>query len=188
MKARNSIILYFVLMVSSIFLTPSHGRTCDSLKEEQSKNWNVKKIFIKKAHCILENQKGLGLSSEQIEKIKELKSKSEKEDIMNTAEVESLDVDVKAALMQDDTDVKAINKLIDKKFEFKKAKMKDWVESYAALKNILNDDQKKKMKDLFASGYCHLKKDGWCPLEKKGAPSDCPFSKKESDPAVTKTP
>jgi len=61
-------------------------------------------------------------------------------------------VDIKSKLGEDTIDTKSINKLIDQKYEMKKAKAKSLVEAYAAFQNILSDDQKKKLKGISDKG------------------------------------
>lgn len=51
-------------------------------------------------------------------------------------------------MMQEATDIAAINKLIDEKYELEKARAKSLVKAYAELKGILTEEQKKRLKDL----------------------------------------
>lgn len=106
------------------------------------------KIFYK-AHFLMKNQEELGLSDEQVEKIKDLKVDVKKDLIKKDAEIEILAVDIKAKLYEDKIDVKAINKLVDQKYEIKKEKAKTLVEKYAALKGMLSEEQMGKLKGLF---------------------------------------
>ncbi len=109
------------------------------------------KIFAK-AHFFLKNEAELGLSEEQVKEIKALKVAAKKELIQRNADIDEIEVDVKAKMYDDVLDVNTINALIDSKYELKKAKAKYVVETYAALKNILTVEQKAALKELW--GKC----------------------------------
>lgn len=102
-----------------------------------------------KAHMILKNEDELRLSDEQTTKIKELMLKSKKDEIMRTAEIETIALDIKSKMWKDAVDTETINALIDKKYESKKAKAKAAVAAHAELKNILTKEQKEKLKELY---------------------------------------
>lgn len=112
---------------------------------------------VTKAHMILKNEDELGLSDKQTTKIKKLMLKSKKDEIMQTAEIETIALDIKSKMREDTVDTKAINTLIDKKYELKKEKAKSSVAAYAELKNILTKEQKKKLKELYKQ--CKTKKE-----------------------------
>ena len=105
--------------------------------------------FSSKAHMILKNKEELGLTDEQVATIKDLKLKTKKDVIRKKAEIDVLALDIKAAMYGDTIDTEAVNELIDKKYEIKKAKTKSLVAACATLKGTLTDDQKSKMKDLY---------------------------------------
>ena len=102
-----------------------------------------------KAHMILKNGDELGLLDEQTTKIKELMLESKKDEIMQTAEIETIALDIKSKMWKDAVDTEAINVLIDKKYESKKVKAKATVAAYAELKNILTKKQNEKLKELY---------------------------------------
>lgn len=105
--------------------------------------------FARKAHMILKNKEELGLSDKQVAKIKDLKIKVKKDLIRKNAEIEILALDIKAGLRKDAVQTDKVNKLLDQKYELKKEKAKSVVGGYAALKTILTEKQKEKMKDLW---------------------------------------
>ena len=70
---------------------------------------------------------------------------------MKEAEIEVIGVDIKAKLWEDPIDVQAINALVDKKYDLKKEKTKYLIATCAALKGILTDSQKDKVKELYKS-------------------------------------
>ena len=106
------------------------------------------KLFCK-AHLILENKEELGLSDEQVEKIKALKINAKKDTILKKAEIDIVALDIKAAMWKDPIDTAAVGKLLDKKYELKKEKAKSLIEAYAALKGTLTEEQKGKLKDIY---------------------------------------
>ena len=104
--------------------------------------------FFYKASMILKNKKELGLSDKQISDLKSLKLDTEKNLVMKKAELEVLSLDIRSKLMDETIDTKEVNALIDKKYDLKKEKEKSLVTAFAALKNILTDEQKKALKEL----------------------------------------
>lgn len=111
--------------------------------------------FLYKAHFILENVEELGLSDKQKEEIKNLKMDTKKNLIRQDAEIDVLALDIKQKMYESTIDTKAVNELIDQKYELKKAKAKASVEAIAKLKQILSDEQHKKMKAMFKTGKKH---------------------------------
>ena len=101
---------------------------------------------------VMANEKDLGLTEEQVAKLKELNMKTKKEMIGMKASEEIAELDMGEALHQKTIDVAAVNALIDKEFDLKKGKAKAMVASYAALKDILTTEQKDKMKELWKAG------------------------------------
>lgn len=106
------------------------------------------KIFCK-AGFFLKNTEALGLSEEQVKKIKAIKVDAKKEMIKRDADIEVAALNIETGLKSDEPDAKAINKLVDEKYELKKAKAKYLVENYIGLKSILSKEQKAKMKELW---------------------------------------
>ena len=101
-----------------------------------------------KTHLIFSNKEELGLSDSQVEKIKELKIATKKDIISKDASIDIMAVDIKAEMWKDPINVDKINKLIDKKYDIKKEKMKIIVKTYADIKDILTKDQKAKLKEI----------------------------------------
>ena len=128
--------------------TKGHQYAYDCKKTKGHKKDFGGKVF-HKAHFLLKSKEELGLSDKQVKKIKDLKLEAKKDLITKKAEIEVLALDIKAKMHEEKIDTKAINKLIDKKYELKKAKSKSLVGAYAALKNVLTKEQKKKLKGLY---------------------------------------
>lgn len=108
--------------------------------------------FCQKAMLIVKNQEELGLSDEEVNKIKDLKVAMKKDMIRKKAEIDVLALDIKAGLWGDEIDVTALNSLIDKKYELKKEKAKSLIAAYASLKNMLTEEQRKTLKGLCKKG------------------------------------
>lgn len=102
-----------------------------------------------KAHFLLKNKEELELTDAQVDKIKELKLNSKKDTIEKTAEIDILALDIKAGLYGDTVDSAQLGALIDKKYKIKAEKAKATVGAYAALKGVLTEAQKEKMKELY---------------------------------------
>ena len=98
--------------------------------------------FFHFAHSILENHEELGLTDVDVKKVRDLKIGTKKSLIRNRAEVELLMVDIISSLYQEKPEIPEINKLIDKKFEIKKAGMKK-----LARKAVMAREAKKKLTD-----------------------------------------
>jgi len=109
-------------------------------------------IFFYKAHFVMENAAELGLSNEQIEKIKTLKYGIEKNSIKKDADIMILALDIKEALGKDETDINAVNALIDQKYALKAQKAKEEMDACVSLKKILTPEQLKKMKEMHRKG------------------------------------
>jgi Spy/CpxP family protein refolding chaperone len=86
-------------------------------------------------------QDELKVSDEQLDQIKELKVALKKDLIRKKADIKVIKVDIRSLLYEDEVDVDAVNRLIDQKYEIKKAKSKMVVESYAKLKKVLTKEQ-----------------------------------------------
>ena len=118
--------------------------------------------FFHFAHLALENHEELGLADEAVKKVRELKIGTKKSLIRNRAEVELLMVDIISSLYQEKPDVAAINRLIDKKFDVKKAGMKKLIASFVAIKKLLSKEQIKQMKTICKSEAQHQPKEDQC--------------------------
>lgn len=144
-KFMGTVLVVFTL-IFSVLAVEAYARDYGKTK---GRHWDLEEKFLKKAHFFLKNQEELELSDEQIEKIKDLKIKTQKDIIRKDAELEILALDLQSGLWKDTINIDVVNKLIDKKYDLKKGKAKSLVDAYAALKDILTEEQKKKMKDLW---------------------------------------
>lgn len=120
-------------------------------------------MFIMKAKMIYKNQEVIGVSEDQMKQIKSLKMELKKDSIRKTAEIKILKIDIRSLMHKDQIDVAAVNKLVDQKYEIKKAKTKKAVGAFAKLKKIITKEQMAKLKKLMkdkrkshgSGGYQH---------------------------------
>ena len=127
--------------------------------------------FYMKAKMALSHEDDLGLSDDQVKKIKDLKHKIKKDVIRADADVEIIIVDIESAMWEDTIDIEAVNKLLDKKYDIMKGKAKEIVAACSELKEILTKEQKDKMKAMMkehkkAMMCCPMMKEGKCPMMK----------------------
>ena len=148
--AVSVVILIFCL---GLLMPAAYARGDKKMQGHQAGFEN--KIFLK-AHMMLKNQEELGLSAAQIKKIKKIKIDIKKDLIQRKAKIDLIVVDIKAQMWEDKINTKAINKLIDQKYELKKAKAKSLLQAYVSLKKILTDEQKERLKEFFKA--CKKKK------------------------------
>ena len=118
--------------------------------------------FFHFAHSILENHEELGLTDVDVKKIRDLKIGTKKGLIRNTAEAELLMVDIISSLYQEKPELSAINRLVDKKFEIKKAGMKKLIAAFVGIKKLLSKEQMKQMKAICKSEGHHQSKEEQC--------------------------
>ena len=110
--------------------------------------------FFHFAHSILENHEELGLTDVDVKKVRDLKIGTKKSMIRSRAEVELLMVDVISKLHTEKPEISEINKLIDKKFDVKKAGMKKLIAAFIGIKKLLSKEQIKQVKAICKSeGY-----------------------------------
>jgi len=105
-------------------------------------------MFYMKAHLILENQEELGLAKDKIEEIKNLKLETKKSLIKQDADIKIASLDLMTKLHAYPVNVEEVNKLVDQKYELKKARTKSLVEAIAKLKATLTKDQYDKLEGL----------------------------------------
>ena len=77
-------------------------------------------------------------------------------------EVELLMVDVISSLYQEKPEISEINKLIDKKFEIKKAGMKKLIAAFVGIKKLLSKEQMKQVKAICKAEGHSQSKEGQC--------------------------
>ena len=139
-----------LIIILSCFLVTS--LYADSCKKSRNDGYGLQTKFFHKIHVVMNNQDELGITDEQCEKIKTLKMDTKKDLIRREAEIDIINVDIKSKLREDTIDTTSINKLIDQKYDLKKAKSKALVNAFASFKNILTDEQKEELSKIDKKG------------------------------------
>jgi Spy/CpxP family protein refolding chaperone len=120
----------------------------DKHGHREHKELSLEKKFFKAVRLIYVYQDKLKLSDEQLGQIKDLKVALKKDLIRKKADIKVIKVEIRSLMYEKEIDVAAINKLIDQKYEIKKAKSKMVVDSCVKLKKILTEEQLKKFKEI----------------------------------------
>lgn len=113
------------------------------------KGGGLDKMFFMKSHFILENREELGLTDDNVKAIESLKTDTLKSLIRQNADIAVVCIDIKTALHQYPIDTAAVNKLVDQKYDLKKAKTKTLVDAIAKLKGTLTKEQYDKLKEIW---------------------------------------
>lgn len=111
---------------------------------------NLEDKFAMKARFIGDSAEELGLTEEQISKVRDIKMKTKKMIIMKEAEIDVIELDIKSGLWQDSVDSAAIGVLVAKKYEIEKEKALGIVEACLAIRNVLTKEQMSKLKAMCA--------------------------------------
>ncbi|MDD5019534.1 MAG: hypothetical protein PHH75_06810 [Candidatus Omnitrophica bacterium] len=114
--------------------------------------------FHMKAFYLLANADEIGLTDDQVKTIEDLKLKVKKNLIMKDAEINTLGLDIAAALKEDEVDMKRVNALVDKKYDLKKQRTKDAIQGYIDLRGILTNEQREKLKETWSQCMMGKKK------------------------------
>jgi len=94
--------------------------------------------------------KDLNLSSEQIGKLRQNRSESQKQMIKMMADMKTLQVDLSDEMMKDKTDMGRVQKLADQMGKLHSQMIIQRVKGIEYLKSILNPEQKQKLKEIEA--------------------------------------
>ena len=107
--------------------------------------------FFKKLYLIEKNQAEIGITDDKLQALKNLSVETKKALIKYEADIEIVGLDLNQKLYENPIDVAATNKLVDQKYELKKAKTKSLVEAFAKLKSTLSKEQLAKLKEIHKS-------------------------------------
>lgn len=153
------VITFFTVVICALALVSpaafadqcSMGGKCNFESKGHGKMWSGKghdEMVLHKAHIALAKAKELGLSDDQVSRIKALTYNLKKSFIKEDADIKTLGLDIREAVTKDTVDTNAVNSLIDQKYALKAAKAKEAVGAYANLKKILTKDQYDKLKEI----------------------------------------
>jgi Spy/CpxP family protein refolding chaperone len=116
---------------------------------KSGKNYGLEGKFYRQAHKILEHNKELGLTAEQVKKIKALKAQVRKDMIQQDADIQTLKVEINTMMWEAPMDLDETNGLVEQKYELKKKKAKYMVSAYDKLNKILTKEQLKELSTTF---------------------------------------
>ena len=147
---RSHFVKYILIFVFGwVLIAPIEANACKMHKGHDDYNsGDIEGKFFHKVYFILSESGQLQLSEDQMIKIQKIKMDAKKELIMKQAETKIASIDIMMKLGDDPVDVDLINRLVDKKFEFKKAESNAVVKAFAKLIETLTPEQKTKLKDL----------------------------------------
>ncbi len=135
------VVVSLVLSVAGPSVAGEKGG-CSCKKGDKPRQEKMDEMVFHKAHMLLMHQEEMGLSDEQVSKIKSLKIGLKKDLIMRKAEIEIIGVDIKALLWEDSIDTEKVNILLEKKYQLKEKKAKALVKAMADLKAMLTPEQR----------------------------------------------
>ncbi len=124
------------------------GKDCYGKMDKGHSQCPIANKFMMKAHFLLENKAGIGLTDDQVKTIKDLKLQMEKDSVRQGADMQTFMLDLQSKLAEDKVDIEESNTLIDKGFASASASAKSNLQAYAKLKSLLTPDQMTKMKAL----------------------------------------
>jgi len=163
--------IIFTALSLSYPLNADACKDCQQKQEQKCKIAMVKDAvmkFIKNAEC-------LGLSDEQLAKLKNVKHAAIKDLIRQKADADVIAVDVKSAMYADKIDLKTVNKLIDAKYEAKKKMALTYVKAVSDAEGVLTAEQLSKAKKICAQDKCEYGKGTMCPMMKSSG-KFCPIT------------
>ena len=145
MNMRKLMSLGLIVLLLAVFAAPGlYAKECSRGKKE-GHGYDYGEKVLGKMHLAMEHQEELTLSEDQYQKIRTLKIAIKKDLVRNKAEIDVLIIDMKSKLSEDPIDIEGVNKIIDQKYELKKAKEKALVEACVKFRGILTDEQKQKI-------------------------------------------
>lgn len=149
------VVLCALALVSSAAFADQCSMSKCNFSPKCHKMWSKKgheEMFFHKVRLALAKAAELGLSDDQVSKIKDIEYTFKKSLIKKDADIKSLCLDIKEAVGKDTVDINSVNSLIDKKYAIKADKAKEAVQACANLKKILTKDQSDKLKEMRRHG------------------------------------
>lgn len=158
--AKIFILLLVALGVSSVAMADSKGHQCSVSGKgcgtssgqcgQSDPGCPIAAKFCKKACFILENKIEAGLTPDQIKIIEALESQVKKDQIRQQADMQIFMLDIKSRLSEDPFDAAAVEALVDQLSASMVQYTKNTVRAYAKLKTTVTEEQKAKLKALYA--------------------------------------
>lgn len=165
-------ILAGLMVTSLLFFAPADAHACKKGCDKDTKKvCKISKIK-KTAKMLWKSQECLGITDEQMAKIKDAKYDGVKNIIKLKSEVDLIKVDLKRAMWSPMIDTSAVHKLIEKKYDTKAKIAKSYVSTIAKFQEALTEEQRAKVLEKIAK-----KKMGDC--DECGKKKDCHDCKKD---------
>ncbi|MGE0266955.1 MAG: Spy/CpxP family protein refolding chaperone [Candidatus Omnitrophota bacterium] len=147
------------LILTGIFVcTAFDASACSGCAKEPVKNECKVSKLKSFAKSFWDNKDYLGLTDEQMTKLKEIKHAALKDLIRLNAEVEIAEIDFKSEMWEPLVNVEKINGIVDQKFAVKTKMAKTFIQAVADMQQVLSEDQRVKALKLAKKG----KKSGEC--------------------------
>lgn len=147
--------MMIITLILSGFLacTVFEANACSSCTKMEPAQNECKAAKLKSfAKIFWENKDYLGLTDEQLDKLKEVKHTALKDLIRLNAEVEIAVIDFKSEMGKPQVNVDAVNGIIDQKFAVKTKMAKVFVQAVADMQQLLSEEQRVKAVKLAKKG------------------------------------
>lgn len=146
---------FFALLVMTSFLAAPAWADgmCKKCMGGKQKEYQCPVIgkFMEKAHFFMSNKEEVGLSDDQVAKIKELKLAVKKIHVRQEADMKLMFLDLDAKMSEPKVDVEGINAMIDQGSAGMSASTKEVIQAYADLKSVPTQEQMEKLKAIWWS-------------------------------------
>lgn len=185
MKKR---LLFLSLLLAGVFMSAAiDASACTACHKKESDQNECKMAELKSVGKLLwSNKDFLGLTQEQLDKIKDIKHSALKDLIRLNAEVEVLEIDLHSEMWEPLIAVETVNGLLEQKFAVKNKIAKTFVQAVADMQQVLSEDQRAKVlklkmqakeeKEKYGKSAC-----GQCP-KTAGGEKVCPITGKTLKP------
>jgi len=94
----------------------------------------------------------LGLTDAQVKKLKSMKMNQEKKAIDDRAEIQKMELELHGLMSEDEIDIKAVDRMIDKIAAQKAKIQKACIRGMVDAKKVLTSEQRKKLKGMKGAG------------------------------------
>lgn len=154
---RKTMMLSLFVAMAVFLSSPAFARSMEGqykakeysgMMDKEHSQCPIANKFAMKSRFLLDHKDDIGLTDDQVRSIKDLKLRTEKDDIRQLADMKALKLDIESKLMEDKVDIEGTSALIDKGSAAASTAAKSNLTAYAQLKAILTPDQITKMKTL----------------------------------------
>ena len=146
--SRKILTLFVLAALVVLFSVPTSYAMMRQKHPAGSMQYGIKGSFFMSVQRILEKRDELGLSDEQVKKIKNLTAEVQKEMIKQDAEIKTLKVEINTLMWEAPLDTETANNLLAEKYKLAKDKAKYLVSAHDRLNKILTEEQLKKVRPV----------------------------------------